>query len=193
MSEYSQTVSTFLVGSLIPEIDSLNLKIASMEEFSYNSDTLNSMRLRVNRLVPVYDFLLEYVEGEEECDFTILTTLISLTGLGVLSNISSQPVIDTPLNDSQPMGLNEQDLAYMSILVNGSVFDGSPVKSTDEHTIIFSSSVDIDSIIVNGDSNPSSSYRIINAILAVGSHPYTVVLVKNGVSVFSKTITIESI
>jgi len=194
MSQYSSIIDRFIKGALLPEIDALNLKLASMEEFSYDGPEISAMRAKVNKLIPIYDFLHEYNIGDEICELSTLETLMSITGLGILSSDSSQPVIESTLtNDVQPSGLNYQDAAYLSILVDGKIFDGSPIDAANEHTIIFSAVTDIDILTVNGTTNTTNRYSFINEFFSVGPHSYSVVLTRDDETVFSKTIIIEAI
>jgi len=88
MSEYSSNISEFIEITLLPKIDSLNFQLNSYEEFGYNNSRITSITLELSRLIVVYDFLIEYVNGDEECDWNILRDMITATGLSV-NNISS--------------------------------------------------------------------------------------------------------
>jgi len=88
MSEYSSHISEFIEITLLPKIDSLNFQLNSYEEFGYNSDRMIRTTLELSRLVVIYDFLIEYVNGSEECDWPTLRDMITATGLSV-NNTSS--------------------------------------------------------------------------------------------------------
>jgi len=86
MSEYSEHINRFLEAALLPEIDMLNMKLSSYTDFSYNGKSSKKLMLRLSQLVTIYDFLLEYVNGDEECELSSLRELISLTGLAIGNN-----------------------------------------------------------------------------------------------------------
>ena len=91
MSQYSDHIGQFLTQVLEPEIVIHNIRLGSMEEFGFDNKVMRALRHRLHHLIPVYDFLQEYVDGEEECDWVILRDLMVQTGLGLLSNKTNQP------------------------------------------------------------------------------------------------------
>lgn len=85
MSKYSTHVKQFIDYTLTPEINACNIKLASIEAEGFASATITALRDKLFLLIPVYDFLREYVDGNEECEFDTLTELMSITGLEVLA------------------------------------------------------------------------------------------------------------
>lgn len=195
MSQYSQHVSQFILNSLSPEIDRLNVELSSMEEFGYDSKEIRDKRKRVNKLVPVFDFLNEYIVGDEECDFSILRNLISMTGLGVLSSISQQPKVLTT-SDANKTATNPAQDDKLIVYIGSDVYDGS-IVNTGSYTLTFIGNSEIDSISVskNGGSAIVSSkpvVKLINTSLPIGINSFAVNMTKNGVLVYTKTITIQA-
>lgn len=192
MSQYSSLVNRFIINSLLPEIDSLNMSLASMEEFGYNSTPINLVNEKLSKLLPVYDFLIEYAEGNEECEFGIIEKLMNITGLSIMSDDTAQPIINSPVSNNTTSILSYQDASYIRILIDGKLFDGSTITA-DEHTITFTSEVDVDSITINGSNHIGSTFSYVNTLLSAGNHEYNIILIKDGESVFNKTIIIESV
>jgi len=119
MSQYTIQIDQFIVNSLQPEIDALNLSLASMEEFGYNNHAIKTTRAKLNKLISLYDFLKEYAYGDEEVDLSILSTLISISGLGILSDESNQVKIQN-LTDS--LDVNVRDLhEVIRVYIDGSL------------------------------------------------------------------------
>lgn len=196
MSQYSLHVNQFLENSLLPEIDKLNIQLASMEEFGYDSIAIVNTRIRVNKLLPVYDFLNEYVIGEEECDWVTLRNLMSATGLGILSNMSAQPIVNVPITASTQSSINYTDMENLAMYVDNKLYDGSRVKASTQHTITFMGTSDLDSMAINYNGVTTTYKRpvakFVNITLAVGIHSFVVMLYKNGITTYTKTLTIQS-
>ena len=105
MSVQTIQVDQFLLNKLQPEIDRLNLSLISMEENGYDNRAMHITRNKLNKLIPIYDFLKEYAYGKEEMDTGLLTTLLDLVGTYNLSNKVPKQLVqstreDLSINDS---------------------------------------------------------------------------------------------
>jgi len=105
MSEYTTQVDRFIIDSLQPEIDTLNLSLTSMEEYGFENVSITDTRRKVSALMPVYQFLKEYVHGKEECDLVTLRQLISATGLASVHHDNNEIKIQTTRSEA---GLNKR-------------------------------------------------------------------------------------
>jgi hypothetical protein len=191
MSKYSAVIDTFINNSLLPEINSLNLKLCSMEELGYDSPKLSSYRSRVNYLLPIYDFLNEYVKGEEEANWSDLQSIMSITGLNNLSPQSYQPRVEAVqssvdnTSDTDPQNL-------ISVYVDKVLYSGSTIAAG-SHNITFVAPSDITSVRVNGVEQTGNVYKLISTNVSSGTIPYTVILSRGGIAVLSKTVIINAI
>lgn len=85
MSKYSSHISQFLDYTLAPAMNKYSVRLAAIESEGYDGVAIRALRKKLFLLLPVYDFLQDYVDGEEECEFTVLTDLVAITGLEVLA------------------------------------------------------------------------------------------------------------
>lgn len=81
MAQYSKQIQAFIDGKLTPELDRLTIELATLTSLGYNSNVINAISNRINSLTAIYNFMVEYVNGNEECDWSILEKLIEYTGL----------------------------------------------------------------------------------------------------------------
>lgn len=193
MSKYSLHINQFLQNSLNPEIATANLRLASAEEFGYNSPVISGLRKRMDTLLPVYDFLSEYVDGDEECDWSVLQTLMSITGLQVISQFSPQAQINSPVVTS-----DDQTSAYegsIFVFVDSEKYDGSLLNSRIEHSVTFIGPASADKMIKtyegSSTSHSGSSIKIRNHQFAAGSHQYIIQALSNGEVTETRTITLQ--
>lgn len=194
MSQYSLHVGQFLQNALIPEIEKLNLSLTSMEETGYDNNAIQITRSRLVKLTPLMEFLIEYVEGNEECDWSILSDLITLSGLSNVSNWTTQPIVDiTQTSEVNSSGLSEVEFENILIYVDGELFTGEPVDVNSEHTLIVSTNIDVDSIRINNVTYNSNTARIINSILTAGDNEYNILFFKGSSIVYTKNLIIKAI
>ena len=95
MSQSTIQVDQFLLNSLQPEIDRLNISLLNMEKYGYNSPVMQTTKKKLEKLLPIYDFLYEYAHGNEECDIAKINRLMSFTGTSLLSKKTSAKMIPT--------------------------------------------------------------------------------------------------
>ena len=187
MSDYSNIIRPFLDEQLIPEILKLNLELVSLEEFGYQNDRIIALRNRITKLTPIYDFLIEYVDGEEECDWYILRDLMSMTGLAILSERTVQPEI------IQPSPVIQTNLL---VTLNDIPYSTGQVPAG-EYNIRFVAPEEIDTITIQhaGDSwsSTTNEFEFINMLLAPGMHQFVITEKIGGATEHSYTITIEAV
>jgi len=119
MSQYTIPVHQFIVNSLQPEIDALNISQTSMEEMGYSNKAMVETERKLNALMPVYDFLKEYTYGDEEVELSVIREMINNTGLARLSNQSNQLVIQSLRSDSD---INQRETTdRITVYVNNKI------------------------------------------------------------------------
>ncbi len=121
MSAQTIQVDQFLLNKLQPEIDRLNLSLISMEENGYDNYAMRITRDKLNKLVPIYDFLKEYAYGKEELDSVTLETLMDLVGTYSLSNKSIPHKV---LSTRDSLGVNDTTcLDFIRIYRDGEILN----------------------------------------------------------------------
>jgi len=119
MSQYTIQIDQFLLNSLQPEIDRLNISLLNMEKYGYNNPSMDATKEKLNKLLPIYDFLYEYAHGNEEADIEQLNRLMSFTGTSLLSDKTSQKIITSKRSD---IAVNTNyDIDFLRIYVNGEI------------------------------------------------------------------------
>jgi hypothetical protein len=193
MSLYSNRLNLFLLNSLEPEINRLNLQASSLEEIGFENEYLLGVRNKLEKLIPIYDFLKEYADGGEECDWSDLIELIRITGLDILDINSEQPTIPSSVN-SDSTSIPAEESQYFVLLINGKVYDGSILNSNKSYNFSFVPATDVDSItVLFGESTftKNTTVKIINPVLTSGTNTFSVTGIKDGLITFNKKITIQ--
>ena len=82
MNNYTKAINKFLSKVMTPEMLYIHTQLVSLEEFGYESAAILDYRKRLDTLAPVYSFLNEVVDGEEEYNWQDLKMFIDMAGLG---------------------------------------------------------------------------------------------------------------
>ena len=107
MSQYTIQVDQFLLNTLQPEIDRLTISMLNMEKYSYNNASVIATKSKLNKIMPVYDFLNEYAKGNEEIEMKDLKEIMSIAGLSS---------IDLSATDSSNLGIRPKQSVATSLI-----------------------------------------------------------------------------
>jgi hypothetical protein len=121
MSKLTVLVDQFILNSLQPEMDRLTIALLNMEKYGYNSPSIQETRRKLNSLVPVYDFLREYADGNEEATDADIRDLISISGMSLITSDTNQPKFDTPKGYSGLTGIDEVGNDYFRMYIDGEI------------------------------------------------------------------------
>lgn len=92
MNNYIKATDRFLTQTMTPEMVRIHTHLVSLEELGYESPTIQEYRNRMNVLAPIYSFLSETVEGEEEYLWQDLKMLIDMTELGYIDGVRGREI-----------------------------------------------------------------------------------------------------
>ena len=102
MSIYSEQINTVVHNRLIPEISKLAIDVAAIEQYSYSGEPFVTYKKRLTYLSLLYDFLTEYVDGDEEMDNTKLVNIVNLLGIPEFELGSITPSVKPPSTPTSP-------------------------------------------------------------------------------------------
>lgn len=114
MSAKKIQVDQFLINELQPEIDALNLSLVIMEENGYASKAITDSRKKLNKLIPIADFLKEYAYGTEEVEDSIIDEIMTVAGMSDLSSTTGGPIIQATRDSLE---INKGRSTYSSLRV----------------------------------------------------------------------------
>lgn len=78
MSTYSDQIDLVVKTRLLPKMEALGEEIARIEPYSYSSSILEEYKRQLDYYSMVYDFLYEYITGEEELEGSKLVNIVRL-------------------------------------------------------------------------------------------------------------------
>ena len=78
MSIYSDQIDVVLRDRLIPKMHAVSQDMATVEQYSYGSSQLLSLKRKSDYYSIIYDFLKEYLEGSEQIDNDKLINIVKL-------------------------------------------------------------------------------------------------------------------
>jgi len=149
MSQYTVQIDQLLINHLKPEIDRLNKSLASMEKMGYSNKAIKDTRIKLNKILPVYDFLYEYVHGKEELDLSILKVLINNVGLSLTTDRSNELIIQSSRGSADLNRAYGND-EIIRVYKDGEILlDDFIAQDFDNSTFMVYGGQDIDKIEVN--------------------------------------------
>lgn len=130
MSAYTIKVDQFLLNTLQPEIERLNISLLNMEKYGYDNPSMVRTKEKLNKIIPIYDYLYEYTHGNEEANIEDIEKLMSFTGANLLSKKSTQTIIATARG---PLSVeNNLDIDFLRIYEDGEIKTNNLIYVSDE-------------------------------------------------------------